>query len=282
MVEMFAFFYRLALSQESLLERDRRVESLESTLVATQVRERELQQSLSSAQDSLAKTRQELSLVTSELASVREERRAFDDVIANLKSNMERVERSFGQIKQELAQKTDEVARLKAEKEQHNVALTQAKEVSLADVHLKTNQTVTSSSSAEASAALQREISSLKQENTQLSQQVEKLSSLKSQHDAAAVVSRDTLDDLHSVTQQFRDALDMSSNRLDIPQLESLVAAMCEDGDAEAVASENRQLKLVVMELVKRFEKMREERAEEVTQIATISNEIRRSISTLC
>ena len=251
------------MSQESLLERDRSLESLEAKFVASQVRERELQQTLTSSQDALTKTRQELSLVENELTSVKDERRAFDDVIAGLKEDMARVERSFGQIKQELALKSDEVVRLKAEKEQHNVALTQVP--SLADVHGKTKQASVNEEHPETAIALRSSISTLKQENAQLLKQIKDLTS--SNQDASTSLSSvGKLNELQSVTQQFKDVLDVTSNRLDIPQLQKLLAVLGDCAEVDDVVAENRQLKLVAIELVKRVEKMREDRAEEVSR----------------
>ena len=261
------------------MERDKSQESLEQKLVASQVHEKELQQSLARAEDLLAKTRQEYSLVESELASVKDERRSFDDVIVNLKKDMENVEGSFAHIKQELARKTDELARLKAEKEDRNVALTQStgSNEALADVHVKVNREVShptkSSHLDQSSTTTTSEVEVIKQENAKLQHQIQELLSSNKTGDVVTL-SKVKRDEFNSATQQLRDTLETSS-RLDIPQLQKLMTSQTvvtggDTSELDDVMSENQQLKVVVVELVKRIEKMKEGRAEEVSRCKVI------------
>ena len=114
---------RLALSQESILERDQSLDSIEQNYVDAQVELKKYQQEVTFTGEALVKSEQELKLLQAELGSVKQEKQSFDSMIQNLKGDMSKVESSFHRIKQELAKKTSELERVKLEKEQVNEAL---------------------------------------------------------------------------------------------------------------------------------------------------------------
>ena len=169
--------YRLALSQESILERDKSLEGIEQKYVDVQVELKKHQQEVAFSNEALTKSRQELQLLQAELSSVKDEKQSFDSVIQTLKGDMTKVESSFHHIKQELAKKTSELNRVKLEKEQANEALA-SRAVAVADASTAETAHVHSSTNSKSEKAVDNsELQLLKAKNTELTQQLENFNS---------------------------------------------------------------------------------------------------------
>ena len=107
---------RLALSQESILERDRSIENLDATSVDAEIRVKQIRLELDSKDDELRQTTEERNGLEVALQAAREEKRVFDNALQTLKDDMSKVGQNFVQLKTELKQKKEEIFRLKVRK----------------------------------------------------------------------------------------------------------------------------------------------------------------------
>lgn len=106
---------RLALSQESILERDKTIESLERNAVDSDSQKKQLQLEISAFKDEIGGLEHDRTVLQMELKSAKEEKEVFDVSLRSLKGDMSKVEKSFRLMKQELLTKQEELERLKAE-----------------------------------------------------------------------------------------------------------------------------------------------------------------------
>ena len=119
---------RLALSQESILERDRSIENLDATSVDAEIRVKQIRLELTSKDEELLETREERNGLEVALQAAREEKRVFDNALQTLKDDMSKVGQNFVQLKTELKQKKEEIFRLKARRNRANEKLTNSSE----------------------------------------------------------------------------------------------------------------------------------------------------------
>ena len=107
---------RLALSQESILERDRSIENLEATSIDAEIQVKQIRLELNAKDEELLQTKEAKNGLEVALQAARDEKRVFDEALQTLKDDMGKVGQNFLQLKQELKQKKEELFRLKARK----------------------------------------------------------------------------------------------------------------------------------------------------------------------
>ena len=107
---------RLALSQESILERDRSIENLEATSIDAEIQVKQIRLELNTKDEELLQTKEAKNGLEVALHAARDEKRVFDEALQTLKDDMGKVGQNFLQLKQELKQKKEELFRLKARK----------------------------------------------------------------------------------------------------------------------------------------------------------------------
>jgi len=103
---------RLAFAQESILERDRSIETLERGVADAESKLGQSELELVGRDESIASLKHGHSALEVELAAVVEEKRVFDVSLRSLKEDMGVVETSFRSMKNELIAKQDEIAKL--------------------------------------------------------------------------------------------------------------------------------------------------------------------------
>lgn len=107
---------RLALSQESILERDRSIENLEASSIDAEIQVKQIRLELNTKDEELLETKEAKNSLEVALKAAHDEKRVFDEALQTLKEDMSKVGQNFGQLKQELKQKKEELFRLKARK----------------------------------------------------------------------------------------------------------------------------------------------------------------------
>lgn len=106
---------RLTLSQESILERDKTIDSLNRRLVDTDVQLQQVQLQLREKEDEIFRLRDEKSGIEVEVDSLKKEKQAINVALQTLKSDMGKVEMSFKNLKQELKNKQQQIEQLMAD-----------------------------------------------------------------------------------------------------------------------------------------------------------------------
>ena len=118
---------RLTLAQESILERDRTIDSLNQKQVEVDVGFRQALSELLSRDEDILKLKNERNSLQIELNSTKEEKESFDNALHTIKDDMGKVEKSFRQMKLELAGRTDELTKTQNVNEELNRQLAAAR-----------------------------------------------------------------------------------------------------------------------------------------------------------
>ena len=99
--------------QESILERDKTIESVGRKSVDTEIQLQQVALLLRERDDEFAKLKDEMSCLEVESSTLREEKLTISSALLTLKTDMGKVESSFKHLKSELRTKQEEIGRLK-------------------------------------------------------------------------------------------------------------------------------------------------------------------------
>ncbi|XP_056003111.1 golgin subfamily A member 3-like isoform X2 [Ostrea edulis] len=106
----------LALSQETVIEKDRVVEELQQTLLSVEAELKEFQKRVLQLDSEIWKLKEEKAATEISLKSAMEEKKCVDSALDDLKKNMGKVEKTFKQMKQDLNNKSSECNQVLQEK----------------------------------------------------------------------------------------------------------------------------------------------------------------------